>query len=180
MITTTAVKKLLRRFARKTDGNVLMEAAMVFPILVVMLMGTVDAGRALLVNKNLVTAAHMTADLIARENSINDSRLAEYTEAGRLGLQPFPTGSYGIDIVGVRFEGPQETPVIAWRETSGMPPISDVLSRAEGLGRQNEGVIVVTAAYSYQPRFFDIFKSSIEMRETAFARGRDTAFIARE
>lgn len=162
------------------NGNVLIETALLFPLLVTMLMGTVDIGQGLLVNKKLISSVHIVSDLISRERSLSDDMLDEYMEAARLSLSPYPVNSFGIDIAGIRFIGESATPSIQWRDTIDMDPIANIESLAGGLGAEDEGVVAVTVAYTYQPRFSSIVSGPIEMRETAFLRGRVASFVQRE
>jgi len=177
---TSALRRTLLRWKREENGNVLIESALLFPLLVTMLMGTVDIGQGLLVNKKLISAVHIASDLISRERSLSDDMLDEYMEAARLSLAPYPVNSFGIDIVGIRFTGESATPSVQWRDTIDMNPVVNIESLAGGLGTEDEGVVAVTVAYTYQPRFSGIVSGPIEMQETAFLRGRISSFVQRD
>lgn len=169
----------LRRWAADESGTAMMEAVMVFPVMMVMFLGAVDTGNAVLTNKKVITASQVVADLLARESSVDTAEINDAVVAGRMALEPFNTDSYGIDIVSIRFEGEDATPTEAWRETINTTPQDGILADTAGLGDEDEGVLAVTVSYDYEPLFGGGLTGTIEMRETAIIRGRDTAFISR-
>jgi Flp pilus assembly protein TadG len=58
-----------RRFLRKQHGNVLLETALMLTIILILLFGIVDMGRALYTANNLVSAAREGARFAATDNS---------------------------------------------------------------------------------------------------------------
>lgn len=177
------VEKITHAFqawAKDNEGNVVIETAFIFPILVTLIMGSVDLGKALLINKKLISAAHITADLIAREESLTDDERDEFIEAGRLAMQPFSATSIGMDIAGIRFVDEEADPTVMWRDTIAMDINDGVETDAIGLGTENEGVVAVTVRYEYMPQFSSIVTGPIEMMEVAFVRGRVSSFVQRE
>jgi Flp pilus assembly protein TadG len=58
-----------RRFLRKQHGNVLLETALMLAIILMLLFGVVDMGRALYTANNLVSAAREGARFAATDNS---------------------------------------------------------------------------------------------------------------
>lgn len=175
-----ALRRMFRRWSKDDGGNIVIETAMLFPLLMTMLMGAFDAGQGLLINKKLISAGHIASDLIARERSLTDDMRDEYIEAARLSLEPYPLDSFGIDIAGIRFIGEDATPTVQWRDTVDMDPVENIETLAAGLGKEDEGVVAVTVVYTYQPRFSNIIVDPVEMRETAFVRGRVASFVQRE
>ncbi len=171
---------ICRAWQRDNRANVVIETAFIFPILIVMLMGTMDIGRGLLVNKKVVSAANIAADLIGREESLTDDELNNYIEAAQLAMDPYALGSFGIDVAGIRFVNASADPEVQWRDTVNMPINASVEADADGLGSENEGVVAVTVTYSFTPQFSNIITGTIDMQETAFVRGRITSFVRRE
>jgi len=164
---------------RDERGTATVEAVLVFPVMMVMFLGAIDTGNALLTNKKVITASQVVADLLSRDSSVTDAQIDDAITAGRLALQPFDDSSYGIDIVGIRFENEEATPTAIWRETRNMSAYDAVIEDSDGLGDEGEGVLAVTVVYDYHPFFGSVLTDSIEMRETAIVRGRDNPFISR-
>ncbi len=165
-----------RKWFKSEDGLAAVEAAMVFPVLLTLFLGTFDLGNAILANQKAIRASQVTADLIARTNSIDDAGISEAIEAGELALNPMSTATYGVDVVSISFDDDANA-VIEWRETVNMPPIPDVLTRVEDLAQAGEGVLVVVVEYDFEPVFAGFIVDTILMREIAFSRGRQGAVI---
>lgn len=169
-------KRTLGGLLRNDDGLAAIEAALVFPILLTLLMGTFDLGNAILANTKVVRASQVVADLVTRTRSVSDADVAEAIEAGRLALEPLNTDSYGIDITSIEFDDEADAS-IEWRETENMTPDPSVLDRVEALAEEDSGVVVVSVRYLYRPFFGEFITGDIQMMETGFARGRKSAVV---
>lgn len=162
----------LKYWLRGTDGMAATEAAMLLPILLMLLLGTFDAGRAILVNNKVINASQIGADLIARNREVDMTALNESVEGARLALEPFNTQSFGIDIVSLRFDEDNQ-PEVLWRETRNMQPNNTAVASTAQLNiREGEGMVIVTVAYDYVPTFAGYVLDTLEMQEVAFSRGR--------
>ena len=170
---------LWSKWKEERKANATVEAALVFPIMITMLFGGVDIGMGLLINKKLISASQIAADLITRESFTTDDELDQAIEAARLAMDPYATGSFGIDVAGIQFQGADAQPAVDWRTTVNMLPNGDVLIDAAGLGAENEGVVAVTTVYTFTPPFGDILTGNIQMQEVAYARGRVTPFVSK-
>jgi len=161
---------------KQDDGLAAIEAALVFPLLLTMLMGTYDLGNAILANTKVVRASQVVADLVTRKRATNNTEVLEAIEAGKLALEPLNTGSFGVDIASIEFDDEADSSII-WRRTVNMTPDPSVLNRVEALAEENAGVVVVSVRYTYQPFFAHFLTGDISMMETAFARGRKSAVV---
>lgn len=175
----TALKKFWRAWIAGEDGVAAVEAALVFPILLVLLLGTFDLGNGILSDQKTIRASQVTADLITRNSSVSDDEIDEAVEAGELALSPYPTGTYGVDVVSVQFDDDAQ-PSILWRETRNMTPDPNILNRISALAEPNSGVLVVISRYLFEPVFGGFVVDDIPMEEIAFARGRRTAAVTKE
>lgn len=171
--------RLIRAFQNwfnTEDGTAAVEAALVFPILLTLFLGTFDLGNGILANQKTIRASQVTADLVARSSTIDSTMLDEAIEAGELALNPLSTATFGVDVVSISFDDDANA-VIEWRETRNMSPVGDVLSRVESLAQAGEGVLVVTVQYEFHPVFAGFLVNNIPMQETAFARSRQGAVV---
>ncbi len=163
-------------WVKNTDGIAATEAAFILPIMIVMMVGAFDVGRAILMNQKVISSSQIGADLIARNMSVDDQILNETVEAARLSLQPYDTSSYGIDIVSLEFDEDQK-PIELWRETRNMSPNIASVTSTTGMFPEGEGVVIVTVAYTYNPTFGEAIIGDVTMQEIAFARGRRSATV---
>jgi len=171
----------LQGWARGREGVAAIEAALVFPLLAVLLIGTYDMGSAILAGQKVIRASQVTADLIARDSEVDCSMIDEAIWAGELALEPFDTATYGVDIASVGFDS-AASPYIEWRETRNMSPNPNVLAAVAALSEADNGVVVVSVEYEYDPLFLgfsmgDFTVGLMPMSEIAFSRGRRTAIV---
>jgi Flp pilus assembly protein TadG len=174
----SAFKNFILSWARRDDGVAAVEAALIFPIMLTLLMGTYDLGNAILANQKTIRASQVVGDLVTRERSIDDQGIDDAIDAAELALVPMPPEGLGIDIVSISFDE-NEQATIEWRETRGMTADPDVLNRVAGLAAPNEGVVVVLVRYNFLPIFANFVTGEIAMEEVAFTRGRKSAVVTR-
>ena len=171
-------KFFFRRWLRAEDGTAAVESALVFPMLLLLLLGTFDMGNGILANQKTIRASQVVADLITRAESVSETDINEAIEAGRLAFETMTSDSYGVDVVSIRFDDDGD-PAIVWRETRSMMPLADVLTRVESVAEPNGGVVVVSVEYNFEPVFAGFVIDDILMQEIAFARGRESAVVNR-
>src|SRR5690606_10088731 len=134
----------LRRFLCDTSAMTATEVALFLPIMLTLLLGVVDLGNAMLLDKKTMTAAMVSTDLLTRRATVTEADVQDAYAAGRMAVQPYNGNLLGMDIVSIRFQGANADPAIVWRETYNMTENPDVLALADGLGVSGEGIMVIT------------------------------------
>lgn len=168
---------IAHNWRNEARGAALPEFAILFPLIMALLMGSYDIGRALTINQKVISASQIIADLITRQQTVTMETLEEIILAGQLAIDPYSREPFGYDIIGIRYTS-GGAPSEQWRLTDNMSPNDDVIDRATNLGGPGEGVVAVSAAYTYRPFFTGFISNDILMRETAILRGRRTAFVS--
>ncbi len=168
-----------RRWALGIEGMAAVEAALIFPILLMLLLSVFDMGNGILANQKAVRASQVVADLITRARSVSDADISDAINAGELSFVPLDVATYGVDIVSVRFDD-DAVPEIIWRETRNMSANANVLADVAPLAEAGEGVVVVAVQYLFEPLFSGFVIGDIPMQEVAFARGRRSATVTKE
>lgn len=171
-----AIRKKIRSYFIGEDAVAAMEAAFVFPILITLLLGTLDMGRGIMSNQKTIKASQVVADLVTRHISIEQNDIDEAIQAGTLSLMPYSTANLSFDVISFRFL-PDGTPEIVWRETRNMTPLADADARVLPIADPGRGVVLVVARYTYEPIFSDFVVGDIQMQELAFARGRRSEVV---
>jgi len=167
------------------DGLAVIEFALVFPILFMLLLGVWDVGYGLWANQKTISASHSIADLVARQLRVSESEVSQAMLAGELTLAPFPTDdNLYIEILSVGFDSDgniDETEGVSWEVTTDGEPVKlDLYDKIQGLSLPYEGAVAVRVSYTYTPSFGSFIIDTIEMEEIACARGRKTAVIQAE
>ena len=171
--------KLLSKWFRDEEGVAAVESALIFPIMLTLMIGVFDAGNAIIANQKAVRASQVVADLIARNSTVTDTSINEAIEAGRLAFEPLPNDSFGVDIVSMRFDEDADTEIV-WRETVNISALPDAADAVVALQEPNEGIVMVTVDYRYEPLFIGFVLGVMNMREVAFSRGRSAAVVTLE
>lgn len=169
--------RVFKQWLRDAAGVAAAEFALIFPLLMVMLLGVYELGNAISINQRSIAASQIIADLIARNTSVDDGMVDEAIRAGELAVEPYSLADMGIDIVSLEYDD-NDRPQVVWRETRNMDENEDVLDRAVGLGVSGDGALVVTVQYLYHPIFSSPLTHDITMQELSFARGRRTAIVS--
>lgn len=164
---------------RNDRGATAIEAGMLMPVMLTILMGIIDLGVGVLTDQKVINSSQMVGDLLGRMDSVSTADLNDAIEAGRLALEPYDTTSMGFDVAGIQFIGSSTNPTVVWRDTVNMTANSAILVKASGLGNDLDGVFGVTVRYVYTPYFSSLITGSIEMVEVSYVRARNGLFIPR-
>lgn len=173
------ITHLFKRWIGEDDGVAVMEAAMLFPVILVLLMGAYDIGNGIGLAQKSITSAQIAADLVSRNRTMNTQNLEDLIDGAKLAFEPYTTDQFGIDIVSIAFDQ-KKNPVILWRETRDMLPNNTAVASVAGLAPEGEGMIIVTVKYAYTPMFSKFFTDDIDFSEVAFARGRRSPTVVWE
>ena len=166
----------LKRWYKEQAGVAAVEAALMFPTLVVMMVSLVDIGNGLLSNQHLINAAQTTADLVTRSANPSLEDRQNAILAGQVVMSPYPTNTYEYAIASYQFDNAGNADLV-WQESSGGSLPSGMSGGLDGLGGPGEGVVVVRVSYTYEPFFTGFIIGPIEMSEVAYLRGRQSAVV---
>lgn len=161
----------LKNWLHLEEGVAAIEAAMLFPPMVALLLGVYDLGTGIILNERTITSTQIAADLISRDKTVNLADVNDAIFGAQLAYEPFSLNGFGIDIVSVQFDA-QRRPQVLWRETRSMAPNNNALDNVSGIGEPGEGMVIVSVQYTYRPLFGRYFMNDFNMLEIAYARGR--------
>ncbi len=177
-------------WARDCSALAATEFALIFPMLFMMLLGTIELGNGIMANQKTIMASQIVNDLMTRGEEVTDVQIEEAKSAGRLALSPFAPGAIGFDIVSVRFiadsddDGSDPDLEIVWRETDNMAGYEAEVDALEEkmlpLALVGDGLVMVSVRYPYTPAFGSRFVGNLNMIETTFARGRKSPVVYRD
>ena len=154
-----------------------LEVGLLMPVMLVILMGVIDTGNGVVASQKMINAAQTVGDLIGRDDSVTTAQLNDCIEAGKLSMMPLDTTTFGVDVAGIQFVGGPTKPKVIWDYTYNSDPNPTILTKASGLGADQEGVLGVTAKYTYTPYFAGVLSGSLPITEISYVRGRNGLFI---
>lgn len=188
MMLYNVVRQTLVKWVSDQRGLAATEFALIFPILIMLLLGTIELGQGIMANQKTIMASQIVSDLLTRTESVTDDQLEEAMRAGRLALDPFNPDDVGFDIVSISFEPDEhdddevET-IVVWRETDNMDgrekDEEDIIEDVESLKLVHDGLLIVYVRFPYRPLFGTRFVGTLNMMEHTFARGRKNPVVAR-
>jgi Flp pilus assembly protein TadG len=162
--------RLLARFARDNRAVAALEFALVLPVLVLVLFGTVEIGNALLLDRKVTAAAQTAADLVAQQKSVTAGDIANIWRAIDNIIAPFDTGGTTYRLLSMVADEDANV-TIDWQQRRGGTALEN-MSLPEGLATANESVIVAQITYSYVPVFGDLIFGSYDITDIAYLRPR--------
>lgn len=170
------ITQTIKNWIDDEEGVAMVEAVMLFPPMLTLLLGVFDLGNGILLSQKTITASQVAADLVSRNKTMNTANLEDIIAGSKLAFEPYSSAEYGVDIVSVQFDG-NKNPVILWRETQNMQPNIEAVNSVKGLSASGDGMVIVTVAYKYTPQFAKFFTGDLEFSEVAFTRGRRSATV---
>jgi Flp pilus assembly protein TadG len=110
--------RICRRFLTSTRGLAAVEFGMVFPMLLVLLLASIDAGRAVAIYMKVRAATYALNSMANQYTSVQASDLQLISSAAAAVLAPYPSGPSGLRISQVEIT--TGGPVVAWSYGSNM------------------------------------------------------------
>ena len=177
--TTTVCRRIagqLARLGRKKDGVVSIEAALLFPMMIILLLGTIDVTHAISLKRKVAVAASAVVDLTTQEsNTVQVDALDEYIRAADAIMKPFDASDIKVDLVA--FERDGNSVKQRWSHSrggcGGAPPS---LSGAtlEKLTQEDNDIVVARVCLNFQPLVgYIIGSGSWEVEESVAQRPRN-------
>jgi Flp pilus assembly protein TadG len=170
------IRSFFYNYRDDVNAMAAVEAALLFPTLITMLVSMVDIGNGLLSNQKLISAAQTTADLITRESNPSYEQRDEAILAGQISMWPYSVDTYEYNMTSFEFDDDGSAEIV-WEESSGLSMDGDITADLDDLGSPGEGVVVVVTRYVYQPFFTGFIIGPIEMQEVAYLRGRKSPVV---
>ena len=169
------------RLLRCRRGVAATEFALVLPLMVLVLTGTVELGNALLLDRKVSRAAHLAADLVAQSREISSGEVNDVFEAVAEILQPFPATA-AITLTSVYFDPATDQLRVVWSETrNGQARSQGTLFTLPQAGMlvAGESVIVAEISYSYTPLFADLILGDVTLTDQAYLKPRRVSQVER-
>ncbi|MDP1671374.1 MAG: pilus assembly protein, partial [Alphaproteobacteria bacterium] len=89
------------KFWRDVRGVSVVEFALILPVMLVMIFGTVEISNLMIADRKLVSATSTTADLFAQTKSVTDDEIADIFRAGSAIMQPLELSSLSFVVSSV-------------------------------------------------------------------------------
>ena len=167
----------MRTFLSDRRGAVLLEAAIAFPVLIVVLLGMVEFGEAYTVSRKNAQVAASVADLVSQQFKVTTAQLNDIATIRTTILQPYsvtPTGLRVSSIIlqngnaasnaGVQWSVGWGNLAALTQETGNQPNFT----LPAGLTAQGSTIIVAEAAYAFVPTVGSYLTGGVTFNSVAY------------
>lgn len=153
---------ILKSFFGDRRGSILVELAFAVPIVLVMVMGTFDTARYLLLHQKMDRVAATMADLVSRPVAISGAEIDTMFNAAVGLLEPFDLANQGRVVVSSVSQATGDSPRIDWQHagagslaaSSELGAVGEVASLPGGFTmRDGENVIVAEVFFDFEAMF---------------------------
>jgi Flp pilus assembly protein TadG len=163
----------LRHFIRAKSGLAALEFALLAPMMVFLLFGSVELIDALGANRRAQNAASSLADVVARDTEVDDDEIAGLWSAFDILMYPDGGDTMQACITSISIDD-QGTPIVQWSEAhNGYSPCPAATAGLTAAMRTpGSSLIVAATTYSYTPPLNFLFAGPVNMRHTVYRRSR--------
>ncbi len=161
----------LRDLAYDQSGSIIVEAALVFPILIMLFLGVSEFSEAFTVSRRIDVAANTAADLVARMPSVTSGDLAGIKAMIDEGIKPFPVASLGVVITSVVADNDNAT-TVAWSEALGTGVTAHgtgaPITLPDGLTVAKGSLVLAEVTYQFKSTLSTLLVGSVPLQAKAF------------
>jgi Flp pilus assembly protein TadG len=169
-----------RRLRESDSGLAAVEFALVAPVLVVMLLGTVDVCKVLACREKLVSLASTASDIIAMTSSVTSTDISNAYSVGNAVMYPYANGNTGIVISSIKYSAATGLDTVDWSRAQNGTALTQgsAVTVPAGVIAATDGAsaILVTVNYTYTPPFVG-FMGAIPMSSTSYSRPRESLSV---
>jgi Flp pilus assembly protein TadG len=173
------------RFRKSKSGVAAVEFALVAPVMVTLLLGTVELCNALSCHQKVTMLASTGADLVAQATSVSATDMSNVFSAVDAIIYPFATANTKIVISSVVSDG-NGGGTVDWSKqqnataltTGSSVTLPNGLMPKDQCGANACSVIFVQVTYEYSSPFGKFFLGTVPMTDSFYARPRRSATVA--
>ena len=170
----------IRNFWRATRGLAAVEFGLISPLLVVMLLGSVETSNAIACNQKVQSTAAAMSDLVAQATSVSTSDVNDIFNAINTVLYPYPTS--GMTIIVTSIVNDPNHPgnyIVAWSQAQNGTPhaVGSTIAVPTGLVTAGGSVIYSEVRYSYTSPVAGMVTPVIHMNSNFYSKPRASAQV---
>lgn len=171
------------RLMSDSRGLAAIEFAFIVPIMLLLLVGTVELSQALTVDRRVNRIASSTADLVSRNKAISTEEVAGIMEIVAHLMRPYDPSPLRITLLNVMADVDDEgdaTVCWSYEHNGGSASYADGASYPlpDDLIDPGSSVIVAEVTYDYQPLIFNTFiNMAFSLKETLYLKPRMSSYV---
>lgn len=168
------------KFWRDGRGVSAVEFALILPVQLLLIFGTVEISNLMIADRKLVSATSTTADLFAQTKTVNSDEIADIFLAGSAVMQPLGSENLSFVVASIVADAGGVTRV-EWSEGYGAAGLASgsIFALPPGLVGPNQSVIMVQSSYNYVSQLGELITAPIELTDRFFLSPRRSVKVAR-
>jgi Flp pilus assembly protein TadG len=173
--------QLFSRFKRDRRGVAAVEFAMILPLMLLVLFGTVELTEALATNRRAENVATSIADIVARDVVITDEEITDLWTAANALMFPNFAAPMQMRVTSVEIDEDSEATVL-WSEAHGMSARAggSSISVPAGMATPSTSIIMTETTYTYTPPIGVFLDVAFNLEHTEYRRPRVADPVGRE
>jgi Flp pilus assembly protein TadG len=174
------ISRLLRNFARRTEGVAAVEFAFILPVMLLMYLGGVEVSQAVAVDRKVAILARSLGDLVAQVNTINTSEVENIFNVAPTVMAPYGATAARMAVSSI-WTDENGVSKVDWSATRNgtAPAVGDVVTLPTGLASNNSSIVMAKVEYDYMPPIGKVFTGPLSMSETIYLKPRGTDRITK-
>jgi Flp pilus assembly protein TadG len=175
------------RWRADERGVAAIEAAIVFPLLVLIFLGMVEMGQAFTVKRRVQSVASTTADLVAQSQSVTTSDLNDIASIGAQLMLPYSSTGLALTITSVAEDNQSKITVqwsCSWSNLSSSANCSATgaayTGLPSGLLSPGQSVIIGQTVYPYKPAIGEFLTGGLTFTASTYYRPRLAAAVVKQ
>ena len=167
------MRRRLRRFAKAKKGLAALEFAIIAPMMIFLLFGSVETIDMLSVNSRAQNVAASLADVVARDTEVSNAEVSGLWEALAVLMYPNNPANIDVRVTSVRIVSTSSATVV-WSEGRGLAGrvTNSTVSLPSAIMNPGTSIIMTETVYHYDSPLGFILDGPIEMNHVAYRRSR--------
>lgn len=164
----------LCRFARAKSGVAAVEFALLAPMMVFLLFGSIDLIDALSTSKRVEVTTVSLADVVSRDTEVDDDEVDGLWAAANMLMFPDDSLTMDLRVTSVQIESTSSARVVWSEGRNALAPLGTGTSVPLPPAMMNPGtsIIMTEARYRYNPPVGFLFIGGTNLQHTAYRRSR--------
>ena len=170
----------IRNFCRETRGLAAVEFGLIAPLLVTILLGSVETSNAVACDQKVQSMASATSDLVAQATSVSTSDVNDIFSAVNTVLYPYATSNVTIVVTSI-VNDPNHPGnyIVAWSQAQNGTPhaVGATIAVPTGLVTTGGSVIYSEVTYAYSSPVSGVITGVIHMSSNFYSKPRASAQV---
>ncbi len=175
-----AIARSRARLIADCRGLSAVEFALLFPVMLTLLLGSVEASQGIATDRKVELTAHTLADLATQYTAITNADMTNILNAGAAIIAPYAAANLKETVSEIAIDS-QGNATVVWSDTLNGTALTvgQTIAVPSSLATPNSYLIFAQVQYGYNPAYGYVLTGSLTLSDQSFMQPRESASIAR-